>query len=518
MKRLVVCCDGTWSTPDQEKDDRPSPTNVVRLHNAVADEDSRGVRQEKYYHAGVGTEGSLLARSAGGMWGEGLDKNIESAYAWLATNYKPGDAIYLFGFSRGAYTVRALAGALGAVGVPQLQGLAPSECWTRIATAFRSGYRDRPRRPRAEWGPEWAWRAKVSVQFIGVWDTVGALGIPDDMAFLNLLDQSAKWRFLDTRLGAHVKKARHALAVDEMRASFTPTLWTDETGAPVYREGERIRQCWFPGVHSDVGGGYPDTGLADIALDWMIAEASQAEAAGVGLAFTESMLAQVRPDPRGVLHDSVRGVFKALRTRPRNYPDFGANGHLHPSVLERHRNPPITQAPYHPSRRLSPGQELSVPVYARERWNSTGLYLEAGASYEFSASGEWMDSSIKCGPEGTNDGHFQFAEIAQIGGTVLGKLEGVFGSLTGNADADFVGSRRVEAADWFSLVGVVANADANPRTDGSPAPHQELLIGEGPYQLPSLAKGGYLFAFANDSWHFYENNRGSVLLRVKRTA
>lgn len=518
MKRLVVCCDGTWNTPEQEQYDRPSPSNVVRLHNAVAKEDGRGTRQEKYYHTGVGTEGSLAARTVGGMWGEGLDKNIESAYAWLASNYEDGDAVYLFGFSRGAYTVRALGGALEAVGLPDLRGVGPSESWTRVNTAVRLGYREQPRRMRTEWGGQWPWRPVVPVQFIGVWDTVGALGIPDDMALMNLLDQSAKWRFLDTKLGSHVKKARHALAIDETRASFTPTLWTDEKGAPIYRDGDRIVQLWFPGVHSDVGGGYPDSGLSDIALEWMMTEASRAEEPNGGLAFSDSMRAQLRPDPRGVLHDSVAGVFKALRTRPRNIPELRDGGPFHPGALDRQQNPPITQAPYHPRRNLVLGQPAEVAIYAREHWNATDIYLEGGGSYELSAFGEWIDSSITSGPNGTADEHFQFAEIAQIGGTVLGKLEGVFKSLTGNPSADFVFTRRVETAPWFSLIGVVADADANPGTDGSPAPHQELLIGKGPRRLEKLAKGGYLFAFANDAWHFYENNRGSVTLRVTRTA
>src|ERR1041384_6013331 len=120
MKRLIVCCDGTWNTPEQEENNAPCPTNVVRLFNSLADQDANGNEQLNYYHPGVGTDGSLLAKTAGGMYGEGLDKNIKSAYSWLANHYEDGDAIYVFGFSRGAYTVRSLSGLIGRCGLPIL--------------------------------------------------------------------------------------------------------------------------------------------------------------------------------------------------------------------------------------------------------------------------------------------------------------------------------------------------------------------------------------------------------------
>src|SRR2546427_8285365 len=110
MKNLIVCCDGTWNTPDQEENGIPAPTNVVKLKNCLADtarDNGAAIPQRSYYHSGVGTEGGLLERAAGGAWGQGIDKNIQSAYQWLAREYATGDRIYLFGFSRGAYTVRS---------------------------------------------------------------------------------------------------------------------------------------------------------------------------------------------------------------------------------------------------------------------------------------------------------------------------------------------------------------------------------------------------------------------------
>src|SRR6185295_3142736 len=117
MGNIVVCADGTWNTPDQKDGGLPAPTNVVKLANALADTDARGVAQKKYYHPGVGSDGSAFDRVLGGGVGKGLDQNIMSGYKWLATEYRPGDDIYLFGFSRGAFTVRSLAGMIGCCGL-----------------------------------------------------------------------------------------------------------------------------------------------------------------------------------------------------------------------------------------------------------------------------------------------------------------------------------------------------------------------------------------------------------------
>ena len=216
MKKLTVSCDGTWNTPEQRQFDIPAPTNVVRLHNAIATPRPAGREQRKYYHPGVGTDGSLLDRAKGGAYGRGLGQNVLSAYAWLAHNYEPGDQIYLFGFSRGAFTVRSLGGFIGRCGLLDLAGLAPEEAWRRLDVAYKV-YQD-----AAKYGPQLdpAWAKfppadglkTIRIHFIGVWDTVGALGVPDDLALFDFLDDPAKWEFHDTRLGDHVTFARHAVA------------------------------------------------------------------------------------------------------------------------------------------------------------------------------------------------------------------------------------------------------------------------------------------------------------------
>ena len=508
MKHLIVLADGTWCTPDQEENGIPTPTNVVRLRNSLASKarvaSGRGadrlIEQRAYYHPGVGTDGGILKKATGGVWGQGLSDNIQSAYHWLALNYKPGDQIFLFGFSRGAYTVRSLAGVLGRCGLLNLSGVNPAEGWDRVDAAYEEGYRKK--RDQAEWARRWAFhhKSETPIRFIGVWDTVGALGIPDDVTLLNLFDIPRNWRFHNTTLGDNVEIARHAVALDEMRASFTPTLWTRKARSTDFR------QVWFPGTHSDIGGGYVECGLSNASLSWMITEAEKA-----GLAFSDHAVAQVTPDPMGVLHDSMKGIFKAHRSRPRNTPVITSR-YVHESARQRQKTPPIDQSPYRPTTIVNVGKTYPVDVFACEHWNHTGLYLKPG-KYHFTASGEWLDKSIPCGPGGTADGEFHVGEVSHLIGTGIGWLEAGWRNITSQENAEFKMTRRHDNWPWFALIGAVANSDRKPASDGTPPPHQAFLIGE--KSTLTLSRGGYLFCYANDAWNFYRNNRGSVQLKVQ---
>jgi hypothetical protein len=499
-KNIVICCDGTWNTPDEEDGGVPAPTNVVRIFNATARSDG-AVPQHRYYHPGVGTNGGWWDKLVGGGTGAGLDRNIMSAYRELADHYQSGDRIFLFGFSRGAYTVRSLAGMIGRCGLLDTAGMEEARAWGLVQRLFQQGYRrGTETRERNSWAglPFHDGGNAVAIHFLGVWDTVGALGIPDDMALLNLLDNLQDHTFHDTRLGQHIVHARHAVAIDEMRATFQPTLWISPN--------PEHRQLWFPGVHSDVGGGYRECGLADGALKWMMEEA-----AALGLVFDPDMLKQVEPKPLDVLHDSWRGPFQLLPTQPRSTPRFSEKALLHDSARTRQRTPPIHQCPYREEMACERNVPATLDIFAQQPWNATGIWLDKNLEYRFEASGEWMDASIKCGPDGTDDGHFHLAEIPQLAGTVLGRVENVFKKVSGNRAADFRFTRRHENMEWFCLVGAIANG-GGVDDKGHLEPHESFRIGTGCLHRPR--ESGYFYAYANDAWNLYGNNRGRLALKI----
>lgn len=511
MKHLIVCCDGTWNNPDQEDNGVPAPTNVFKLHNALAEE-TRGERQLKYYHPGVGAEGGLIDSMVGGAFGAGISRHICNAYHWLARNYQSGDAIYLFGFSRGAFTARSLGGFLG-LGLLDLSGVNSREGWQRVHTAYEKGYRVKGSN-RTDWAEEhWSFfhgEKPAPIRFIGVWDTVGALGIPDDLEVLNLFDDRDKWQFHNTELGEHVQTARHAMAIDEIRSSFSITRWsrfnTAETDA---------REVWFPGVHADVGGGYADCDLSDGALLWMILEAQQA-----GLKFRTKALKQIKPDPLGVMHNSYKGTFALLRSRPRNLPALIADNRprIHSSALHRQAVSPIAYSAYRPTKILAVGASAEVDIYAAERWNTTGIYLTAG-QYTFSAIGEWQDSKDTCDWKGTQDGELTRGDIARLGSSFIGFFDRAFKKITRNESFDLLWTKRVEKFNWFVLVGAIANDSGSTKqvkNDGSPVPHQYVDLTRHEVKALKVEAPGYLYCFPNDVWSLYDNNRGSVRLRVER--
>lgn len=508
MRQLVVCCDGTWMTADRRTDGVPTPTNVCRLFNALEDTDRNGNEQLKYYHPGVGTDGGLVDKLAGGGLGLGLSRNIKSAYAWLATTYQPGDAISLFGFSRGAYTVRSLAGMIVDCGLlrfpPQLSH---AERWARVDAAYDHGYRPGPDRD-PQWSESLEFHDLPGLRMVGVWDTVGSLGIPDSFGVLNLFDVDSRHKFHDTKLSPMVEHARHAVALDETRAQFSPTLWVD----PGYEEGggHSFKQVWFPGNHGDVGGGHPETGLSDAALRWMVSESMKC----AGLSYRVGMLAQLRPNALDVLHDDCVGIYKHLGPCPRAVPclDKDASADVvHDSAFCRQSNPPITAGPYRPTTVLLPGESRQIEVYADEPWNAAGIYLRPGR-YTFSADGEWMDRKVPCGPAGAADGVFHVEELTNLIASAGSWLETLFKNITGNEAVKFFGTKRFESAPWMALVGLVTDGAADET--GVTLPYRPFEIGTGcEHPVP---RGGYLYTFANDAWGFYENNHGSVMLTVTR--
>jgi hypothetical protein len=514
MRHLVVCCDGTWQTARNR-------TNVRRLADAVAPVGADGVEQVCQYFPGVGTDGSLLATVTGGVAGEGLSSKVIEAYSWTATAFREGDGISLFGFSRGAYTVRSLLGLISACGLLDLSDLSAKEARTLVERVYEERYRARDK-ARPDWRRGLRFRfdpadsADIPVSFIGVWDTVGSLGIPDHLGLVNLLDSPRRYEFHDVTLNPCVPHARHAVALDEFRGPFTPTLWADP--AP----GQDIRQVWFPGDHSDVGGGHRETGLSEGALVWMAREAT----AAVGLGFSKAAIDDVRPNPSDRIHGDTRSVpgpagavaDALFQPRPRAVPLLDpadpSDPSVHESAYRRQRDRQLRGGPYRPTRRLAPGESVSVEVSAADPWDATGLYLEAGV-HRFTAEGPWRSGTFATGPEGaTGSRLLHWRALGQLAGTLVGGAESLYRRLSGNRAADFYGAPRESTLPWMSLVGVLANEvpDLPPR---QARPHERIAIGAGVEH--EVARPGYLYAFANDAWGFYGNNSGSVRLTVTRS-
>jgi len=290
MKRIIVCCDGTWNRPDQVHNGLTCASNVTKVARSIAAADSEGNPQIVFYDKGVGT--GRFDRLLGGGFGWGIKRKILDAYRFLMTTYVPGDELFFLGFSRGAYTVRSTFGLI------RNSGLLKPQFAHKLDDAY-SLYRRRdkashPNSVEAElFRRTYAFEPRA--KFMGVWDTVGALGVPVGgvLRFLN-----KRWAFHDMTLSSQVDNAFQALAIDEHRKPFAPSVWQQSSSTI----GQTLEQVWFAGVHSNVGGSYPDSGLSDITLMWMISKAQ-----ACGLKINEELLESVnrpRPDPLGKLYDS----------------------------------------------------------------------------------------------------------------------------------------------------------------------------------------------------------------------
>ena len=490
MSSLIVCCDGTWNTLNNEDDGVLAPTNVFKLFNAV-DLSVGKPQQLTRYQSGVGTEGGAVERLRGGFTGTGLGEDICDCYHWLARKYQPGDKLFLFGFSRGAFASRSLAGMICKFGIVKLA--AQDDYYSVIKRVYHQGYRNGQDLSGIQFHSN-----SNRVHFVGVWDTVGALGIPDDKVLLDLLDDPSRYQFHDTTLSKRIEYARHAVAIDEKRGSFTPTLWNTAN----IRDAQHLKQIWFPGAHSDVGGGYKEHGLSDGALWWMIQESQAA-----GVVYRDDSVSQIHPNACDVLHDSHTGMMKALVTAPRSIPSLARGEYFHDSVAKRRNNPPIEQLSYLPERQFE-NRQVKFDVYAKQTWNWTGVYLKAGTKYHFRAEGQWTAGTMSYGPDGSDDVGFTMRI-----GSLLGKLEALHKEITGREGADFIGSKRFEHAAWFQLVGAVADG-GNPGRDGTHDRLTTFVIGDGCNLIPK--KSGYLYCFANDAWGFYGDSRGFVTVILKK--
>jgi len=325
MASLVICCDGTWNSADQETvNGDPCVTNVLKIACRVAKEKPDGTLQIVYYDQGVGT-GNVLDHYVGGAFGDGLEANIHDAYRFLIANYEIGDDIYIFGFSRGAYTARSLAGMVRRCGILRRDKVRQ---YPKAKEIYRST-KAATDAPAVAFRAESAIEPDTPIHCIGVWDTVGALGIP-----IHVLGMRSKsdYEFLDTRLSRSVRFAFHALAVDEHRRPFEPTLWQVTAPDP----GQVVRQVWFAGAHSDVGGGYPEAGLSDITLRWMIESATSA-----GLQFDAKVInaLDTHENPVQDVHDSRTALYRVEPALDRAVGGTPFNTeYFHQSLVQRWRD------------------------------------------------------------------------------------------------------------------------------------------------------------------------------------
>lgn len=301
IRRLIVCFDGTWNTPDSGS----KPTNVVKFLRAIQSVD-QDISQFAFYDKGVGT-GGLTDRIVGGASGVGLTNNVIDGYRFLGNNYAADDEIYIFGFSRGAYTARSLAGLVGLAGI-----LKPSHLGIdlkNVSKIYRNVNIDRVGKLKAIDELNLDRYPIVPIRCVGVWDTVGSLGVPGDLGRQLYL---RPYQFHDVQLSSRVDVALHAVAIDEKRSAFAPTLWVSKDGRPTRKE-QIVEQVWFSGVHSNVGGSYEEAGLSDITLDWMVKRVK----AHTDLAFNYQYLKDnCDPKSDGIGYESRSALYASSKLYP----------------------------------------------------------------------------------------------------------------------------------------------------------------------------------------------------------
>lgn len=378
-KNIVVCSDGTGNSGGKRRG-----TNVWRIFNAV-DRNREDCKQITYYDDGVGTHNIRLLRLLGGAVGWGLSRNIREAYEFLCLNYEKGDRIFLFGFSRGAFTVRSLAGMICLCGLLARDVVeAPRRKRERDVKRILHAYRSTKPIPSCA-STEAIRKAldiygmplrPVKIHFVGVWDTVDAVGVPfgELKKRVNLVWQKLFkrrcWFFKDDKPHNDILHAYQALALDDERRTFRPLVWKAPNSESLYsacplnsnedniscvtEDGTRsktqtVKQVWFAGAHANVGGGYPKDSLSLVPLVWMMAKAKQC-----GLQFLERKWADYREDAdsHGRMYDSRTGWGRFYRYARRNPYAHHPSPTVHKSVEERIAR----KTDYYAPKTLKPGK------------------------------------------------------------------------------------------------------------------------------------------------------------------
>lgn len=323
MRRIVIFADGTWNSPEHG-----DPSNVLKMSRAVKPVDTKGVEQVVFYDWGVGTDRKKVM---GGVAGEGINKNIMDCYRFIVHNYKPGDELFFFGFSRGAYTVRSLSGFIRNCGILKRENA------HMIPDGYKL-YRNRVQAKGASSDQSITFRKEFAikepkatatqngltpVKFLGIWDTVGTLGVP--LPLIGTLGEE-QYVFHDTTPSSINKHIRHAVSIDENRKYFEYTAVTPKKEVD-------LKEVWFPGVHSDVGGGYRETGLSDASCDWM-----RKEATSIGIQFEPHLKNAFAIDHMDKAHNERTGFYRVEREVVREI-----TGPIHISAKQKYMNDPVYQ-------------------------------------------------------------------------------------------------------------------------------------------------------------------------------
>ncbi len=290
MKRLVCCLDGTWN--DDVK--ASARTNIVKLHRSVLVADTSGVGQVSEYIVGIATTEGQRAQFLRGAIGLEVRDRIWRGYQFLIDNYEPGDEIYLFGFSRGAFEARSLASLIAIFGIPRRDGaFALDDAWKLYRKPEKRRDFDKVAMLTAEC------HYPVRIACVGVWDTVGNLGNP--LFRGGLINR--RFQFHDMRLHDTIDNAFQALAIDEKRAPFNPIFFTLPKSAALPKH-QHVEQTWFAGTHADVGGGWDVSGLSDISLLWMAERVTEKTELALDI---DRLRMTTQPDPLALQHDSATG-------------------------------------------------------------------------------------------------------------------------------------------------------------------------------------------------------------------
>ncbi len=418
MKNIVLCADGTGNqggyTPD---------SNVFKIYNAI-DLHHPDVDQISFYDNGVGTQSNKYVRGLSGALGFGFKRNVCDVYEYLARHYDPDDNIYMFGFSRGAAEIRAVNGFIDACGLVDGRGKGDKQLKSEVKKAMEAYAK--PRKRVALLSDIDIHPIPPRIAFIGVWDTVSALGFPErtDMAGLGLkvlswvlkqvgtlTDKLFPHKFYNYALTRNVVKARHALALDDERTSFWPLVWRENTSES---QAVDVEQVWFAGMHSNVGGGYPRAGLSNVAYIWMLENIQ-------GLTFKEGAQQSATADANenGRIYDSRLGFGIYYRYHPREISSLCEEANtevkVHESVLRRLRLRTANYAPIFLPKKFkvvdNAGDSISSPPVHSEHWQLFhkritswisfrkwlyGILLEltlvvAGVSYYFWSRNEQTD-------------------------------------------------------------------------------------------------------------------------------